>query len=37
MDADQTEFHLWTLDAGRAVRFEWFYRREEALRRAVLG
>jgi ketosteroid isomerase-like protein len=37
MRADQTEFHLWTLREGAVVRFEWFYRREVALRAAVLG
>lgn len=37
MQADQTEFHLWTLRDGAVVRFEWFYRREAAMRVAVLG
>ena len=37
MQADQIEFHLWTLRGGAVVRFEWFYRREDALRAAVLG
>jgi|SRR3954471_866511 len=37
MQADQTEFHLWSLRDGSVVRFEWFYRREAALRAAVLG
>ena len=37
MQADQTEFHLWSLREGAVVRFEWFYRREAALRAAVLG
>ena len=37
MQADQTEFHLWTLRDGSVVRFEWFYRREPAMKAAVLG
>ena len=31
MDAERTEFHLWTLADGVPVRFEWFYQREQAL------
>jgi ketosteroid isomerase-like protein len=37
MEADRTEFHLWTIRAGSVVRFEWFYRREAAMKAAVLG
>ena len=37
MEADQTEFHLWTMRDGAVVRFEWFYRREPAMKAAVLG
>jgi hypothetical protein len=31
------EFHLWSFRDGVVVRFEWFYRRERAMRTAVLG
>ncbi len=31
MEAERREFHVWTVRQGRVVRFEWFYRREEAL------
>ena len=31
MDAERTEFHVWTLADGAVVRFEWFYNREAAL------
>jgi ketosteroid isomerase-like protein len=37
MEANQTEFHLWTMREGAVVRFEWFYRREAAMKAAVLG
>ena len=37
MQADQTEFHLWTIRHGAVVRFEWFYRREAAMKAAVLS
>jgi ketosteroid isomerase-like protein len=37
MEADRTEFHLWTIHSGEATRFEWFYRRETAMKAAVLG
>ena len=36
MDAERTEFHLWTIRDGAVVRFEWFYRREAAMKAAVL-
>jgi ketosteroid isomerase-like protein len=31
MDAERREFHLWTVSDGAVQRFEWFYRRDEAL------
>jgi ketosteroid isomerase-like protein len=31
MEAEQTEFHVWTVRSGAIVRFEWFYKRQEAL------
>ena len=31
MEATQPEFHVWTVRDEAIVRFEWFYRREEAL------
>jgi ketosteroid isomerase-like protein len=37
MDAERAEFHVWTLRDGRAVRFEWFYQREQALAAAGRG
>jgi ketosteroid isomerase-like protein len=37
MDAERTEFHLWTVRGGAVTRFEWFYRHSEALKSAWLG
>lgn len=37
MDAERTEFHVWTLRDRAAVRFEWYYQREEALAAAGLA
>jgi ketosteroid isomerase-like protein len=37
MDAERTEYHLWTFRDGRAARFEWFYQRAEALAAAGLA
>jgi ketosteroid isomerase-like protein len=37
MDADRLEFHVWTLRDGKAVQFEWFYQRPEALEAAGLA
>ena len=37
MDAERSEFHLWTLRDRAAVRFEWYYQRDEALAAAGLG
>jgi ketosteroid isomerase-like protein len=37
MDADRTEFHVWTVRDGVLVRFEWFYRLAEALEAAGLS
>jgi ketosteroid isomerase-like protein len=34
MEAEQREFHVWTVREGMVSRFEWFYRREEALEAA---
>jgi ketosteroid isomerase-like protein len=31
MDAERTEFHVWTVQSGAVIRFQWFYRRREAL------
>jgi ketosteroid isomerase-like protein len=31
MDAERTEFHVWTVRDGAIVRFRWFYRRDQAL------
>jgi ketosteroid isomerase-like protein len=37
MDAERTEFHVWTLRGRAAVRFEWYYQRHEAQAAAGLG
>lgn len=31
MDAERTEFHVWTIRGAAVVRFEWFYQRPDAL------
>jgi ketosteroid isomerase-like protein len=31
MEAERTEFHVWTVRSGAIVRFQWFYRRQDAL------
>jgi ketosteroid isomerase-like protein len=31
MEAERTEFHVWTVRSGAIVRFEWFYNRQDAL------
>ena len=31
MEVERTEFHVWTVQSGAIVRFEWFYQRQEAL------
>jgi ketosteroid isomerase-like protein len=36
MEAERTEFHLWTFRDGIAVRFHWFYQRSDALAAAGL-
>ena len=36
MEAERTEFHVWTLRDGSVVHFEWFYGRDEALEAAGL-
>jgi ketosteroid isomerase-like protein len=30
MEAERTEFHVWTVRGGAITRFEWFYQRGEA-------
>jgi ketosteroid isomerase-like protein len=35
MDAERTEFHVWTFRDELPVRFEWFYQREDAV--AAIG
>jgi ketosteroid isomerase-like protein len=37
MDAERTEFHIWTVGGGAIVRFQWFYQRREALEAAGLS
>jgi ketosteroid isomerase-like protein len=37
MEAERTEFHVWTVRAGAITRFEWFYQRDEALGAAGLS
>jgi ketosteroid isomerase-like protein len=37
MDADRSEFHVWTVRSGVVVRFEWFYQLAEALKSAGLS
>jgi ketosteroid isomerase-like protein len=37
MEAERTEFHVWTVQSGAIVRFQWFYQREEALEAAGLA
>jgi ketosteroid isomerase-like protein len=37
MDAERTEFHVWTIRDATVVRFSWFYGRDEALRAAGLA
>ena len=32
MEAERTEFHVWTVQGGAVVRFEWFYERQDALK-----
>jgi ketosteroid isomerase-like protein len=31
MEAERAEFHVWTVRSGAIVRFQWFYRRQDAL------
>jgi uncharacterized protein len=31
MEAELPEFHIWTVRGGAIVRFQWFYRRDDAL------
>jgi ketosteroid isomerase-like protein len=31
MDVERTEFHVWTVQGGAIVRFQWFYQRRDAL------
>jgi ketosteroid isomerase-like protein len=37
MDAERTEFHVWTLRDRAVVRFEWYYQHDEALAAAGFG
>ncbi len=32
MEVERTEFHVWTVESGAIVRFEWFYQRQDALK-----
>jgi ketosteroid isomerase-like protein len=34
MEVERTEFHLWTVQSGVIVRFQWFYQRQDALHAA---
>ena len=36
MEAERTEFRIWTVGGGTIVRFQWFYQRREALEAAGL-
>jgi len=36
MEAQRTEFHVWTVQSGAVGRFEWFYARQDALKAAGL-
>src|SRR5437660_7180025 len=36
MDVERTEFHVWTVVSGAIVRFQWFYKRQDALKAAEL-
>ena len=36
MDVERTEFHVWTIQNGAIVGFQWFYQRQEALEAAGL-
>jgi ketosteroid isomerase-like protein len=36
MEAERPEFHVWTIQDGRVMRFEWFYQREQGLQAAGL-
>jgi len=36
MEAERTEFHVWTVVSGAIVRFQWFYNRQDALKAAGL-
>jgi ketosteroid isomerase-like protein len=37
MEAERTEFHVWTVVDGAIVRFQWFYKRQDALRAVRLS
>jgi ketosteroid isomerase-like protein len=37
MEAERTEFHVWTIEHDAVVRFQWFYQRQEALKAAGLS
>ena len=37
MEAERTEFHMWTVISGAIVRFQWFYKRQDALKAVGLA
>ena len=37
MEVERTEFHVWTVQGGHIVRFQWFYKRQDALGAAGLA
>lgn len=37
MEMERTEFHVWTVQGGAIVRFQWFYKRQDALEAAGLA
>jgi len=37
MEAERTEFHVWTVIGGAIVRFQWFYKRQDALKAVGLA
>jgi ketosteroid isomerase-like protein len=36
MKAERTEFHVWTIQSGAIVGFQWFYKRQDAFEAAGL-
>ena len=37
MKAERTEFHVWTVQSGAIVGFQWFYQRQDALKAVGLS